>query len=80
MTDPTSGIDPWKLAHIAWAGLAAVVAWVGRDHVKRDDARFDSIKEEMSSLSTKLDAANTQTAANHAEVLKILIERLPPSA
>lgn len=77
MSDPTAVLDPWKLAHIAWAGLATVVAWVGRDHFKRDDSRFESIKEEMMILSTKLDSSIKQTADNHAEVLKILVERLP---
>lgn len=57
--------------------FGAVVAFVARDHFKRDDVRFAEIKVDYASISTKLDAQNKTVASNHEEILRIL-GGLPP--
>lgn len=56
----------------AFAGL---MAFVGRDHMKRDDARFKEVKEDYVRISEQLDEQNRQAAANHAAVLTLLIKK-----
>lgn len=57
------------------AALGAVVTWVFRDHVKQDEKRFDKFASAYSNISEKLDKAVETQAKNHAEILKILLDR-----
>lgn len=61
------------IPHAAVAALGAVVAWVGRDHLKRDDVRFTYLAQNMKDVSNKLDKAIEKQADNHAEILKLLL-------
>jgi hypothetical protein len=62
------------LPHAAVSALGLVTAWVAKDHFKRDDTRFAYMSTAVNKLSDKLDAAMDRQAANHAEVLKLLIK------
>ena len=53
--------------------LATVLAWVGRDHMRRDDTRFGYMATALKELGTKLDSAIEKQADNHTEILKLLI-------
>lgn len=61
--------------HAAVVALAAVVSWVGKNHFEQDDKRFEAVTEAFNKLDDKLDGAIKQQSDNHAEVLKILIDR-----
>lgn len=52
-----------------------VAAWVFRDHAQRDDLRFKAFGSGMQELSRKIDRSAETQAANHAEILKILLEQ-----
>lgn len=74
--------DPWEIAKAGWVAVAAVVTWIGRDHIKQDrdiaashDQRITAVE---SALNAKLDKLTGEVNANHKEVLKLLIDRLPP--
>jgi hypothetical protein len=62
------------IPHALVGALGTVVAWVARDHFKRDDARF----ERITSVLDKLEAGQVKLAdtmaENHATVLKLLID------
>ena len=57
------------------AALATVVTWVFREHVKQDEKRFDKFGDAYVALTEKLDTAISEQAKNHAEILKLLLER-----
>lgn len=63
------------IPHGLIVAFAAVAAWVFRDHVERDDARFKEFSASVETLSCKLDSARETEANNHAEILKILLEQ-----
>jgi hypothetical protein len=63
--------DPWHLVHVAWGTVAAIGAYVWRDHVKRDDARFKEQKRDAQLLGEKIDR-------HYENITSILLERLPP--
>lgn len=62
------------IPHMAVTALAAVVAWVGKDHFHRDDARFKYLADSISAVGAKLDTAIGKQADNHAEILKLLVQ------
>lgn len=62
------------IPHGLVAALGAVVSWVYKDHVKRDDARFDAIQATFDSLGAKLDNMTSRIADNHTEVLNRLLD------
>lgn len=74
--------SPWEIAKAGWVAVAAVVTWIGRDHIKQDRETAKAYGKRIAAvelqLNTKLDTLTTKVADNHAEVLKILIDRLPP--
>jgi hypothetical protein len=55
--------------------VATVGAWVFRDHVARDDARFQEIANAFSEVGKKLDKAVEVQSQSHAEILRILLEQ-----
>lgn len=57
--------------------VAGVAAYVFNDHKNRDDARFDKVGAALLQFNEKLDDALKAQADNHADVLKLLIERKP---
>ncbi len=62
------------IPHGMIAAFAGVVTYVFRDHVKRDDDRFEQLNATLSSISTRqLDMTDTM-AANHAELLRVMLE------
>lgn len=63
---------PHALATAA-ATVAGLGAYIFRDHTQRDDARFSKTFELLQLTNSKLDTAVTTQAANHAEILKILL-------
>lgn len=65
------------IPHTLAAGFTAVVAFVARDHFKRDDTRFAEVKSDYKAIEAKLDEQNKTTTRNHEEVLRIL-GKLPP--
>ena len=68
--DPTDYI-PHGLVTI----MASVGAWVFQNHVKEDKDRFKQLTAAIERVDTKLDDAVAQTAKNHAEILRILLDR-----
>lgn len=65
------------IPHGVVTAFGAVVAYVARDHFKRDDARFAEIKVDYKAIDAKLDAQNTTVRENHEEILRLL-GGLPP--
>jgi hypothetical protein len=63
------------IPHGLVVAFATVVSWVYRDHVKRDDSRFDALKADYDKLDAKLDAQNVTIASNHSEILNLLLHR-----
>lgn len=63
------------IPHGLIVAFAAVAAWVFRDHIERDDARFKEFSGCIKELTTKLDKAFETQAENHSEILKILLEQ-----
>ena len=55
--------------------LAGVVTWVARDHMKRDDIRFDGIKADIGTVTGRLTEVADTMASNHAEILRLLIDQ-----
>jgi hypothetical protein len=75
VSDPTSPLNPWNLLHVATGAVFALGAWIAKDHFKRDDKRFDYLGAEIRKVDAKLDAQNKTIADNHAEILRILIDK-----
>lgn len=65
------------IPHGMVTAFGAVVAFVARDHFKRDDQRFAEVKADYQTISGKLDEQNKTATRNHEEVLRIL-GGLPP--
>jgi len=63
------------IPHAAIVAFATVAAWVFRDHVQRDDDRFKAYTSTVDGISDKLDRAIEAQAKNHAEILRIMLER-----
>jgi hypothetical protein len=63
------------IPHAAIGALATVVAYVFKSHEDRDDHRFDKIENAFLDVNDKLDTAIQRAADQHAEVLKILLDR-----
>lgn len=61
------------IPHGMITALAGIVTYVFRDHVKRDDARFDEIREDLKTLVQGQNDMTKTIADNHAEVLKLFI-------
>lgn len=59
----------------AAVAVATLGSYIFKDHADRDDARFAKTFELLQSTNTKLDTAVTTQAANHAEILKILLDQ-----
>jgi hypothetical protein len=66
MINPTDYIP-----HGLVTALGAVVAYVYKDHVKRDDARFEKADEDMKDLAAKIDR-------HYEQITALLTTRLPP--
>jgi hypothetical protein len=60
------------IPHGLVTAFGTVVAFVARDHFKRDDQRFAEVKADYATISAKLDAQNKTTTDNHEEILRIL--------
>ncbi len=67
----SADLNAWHVVNFVTSGLAAVIAWVARDHIKRDDERFDRAADSMEKLNNQLDRAIKQTA----EILQILLKK-----
>ena len=65
MINPTDYIP-----HGLITALGAVVAYVYKDHVKRDDARFEKADKDMADLGTKIDR-------HYEQITLLLTTRLP---
>ena len=63
------------IPHGLVAALGSVVAWVYNDHAKRDDRRFEWVGKTFESVNKKLDEQNKTIAQNHAEILRLLLDR-----
>lgn len=61
------------IPHGMIAALGTVVAYVFRDHVKQDDARFNEIRKDLKTLVQGQNDMVKSIADNHAEVLKLFI-------
>jgi hypothetical protein len=54
---------------------ATMAAYVFKRHDERDDMRFSKVADGLLKMNEKLDAALAKQSDNHAEVLKLLINR-----
>lgn len=63
------------IPHAMIVAFASVSAWVFRDHVERDDRRFETVAGALQRMSDKLDEAVKVQASSHSEILKILLEQ-----
>lgn len=70
MINPTDYIP-----HGIVTAFAGVVAYVFRDHAKRDDARFNGIKDYLLKIEGRQTEVSDKMAENHAEILKLLIRK-----
>jgi hypothetical protein len=59
------------IPHGLVTALGAVVAYVYKDHVKRDDARFEKADAAVTELSAKIDR-------HYEQIFALLTTRLPP--
>ncbi len=62
------------IPHGMIAAFAGVVTYVFRDHVKRDDDRFEQLTATLSSMSERQLSMSDTMAANHAELLRVMLE------
>jgi hypothetical protein len=63
------------LPHGLVTAFGAIAAYVYKDHAARDDARFAKVADGLLAMNAKLDSALAKQADNHAEILKILLDR-----
>jgi len=62
------------IPHGMVTAFAGVVTYVFRQHTKQDDDRYALLNATLSSISTRqLDMTDTM-AANHAELLRVMLE------
>jgi hypothetical protein len=66
------------IPHGAVAALGGVVAYVFKDHTKRDDERFKEVKETHAALDGKYDSLSKKIDEHYIKITDILLERLPP--
>jgi hypothetical protein len=59
------------IPHGLVAALGAVVAYMYKDHVKRDDSRFEKADKDMAELGAKIDR-------HYEQITMLLTTRLPP--
>jgi hypothetical protein len=59
------------IPHGMATALGGIVAYVYRDHVKRDDSRFKDAKTDLDALGKKIDE-------HYVNITNILLDRLPP--
>lgn len=69
MTEPVNYVP-----HFIIASFTALIAWIGRDHMHRDDTRFRYMADTLRGVTDKLDKAIEKQADNHTEILKLLIQ------
>jgi hypothetical protein len=62
------------IPHGVAAAFAAVVTYVFRDHVKQDDSRFSEMKTGLADIATRQTVISDTMAANHAELLRVMLE------
>lgn len=55
--------------------LAAVGAWIFRQHVKTDDDRYLQLTESIKGLGFKIDTVNNEAANRHTDLLNTLLLR-----
>lgn len=62
------------IPHGMVAAFAGIAAYVYKDHVKQDDSRFGKIATDLDTLVARQTTISDTMAANHAEILKVLLE------
>ena len=61
------------IPHGMVVAFGGIVAYVFRDHVKQDDARFEEMKTGFKEITDRQTVIADKMAENHTEILKVLL-------
>jgi hypothetical protein len=61
------------IPHGLVVALGGIVGYVFKEHTARDDKRFDEIKADLQTISTRQVEISDKMAENHAEILRTLL-------